>query len=65
MVQEFAQTKLALARALRPSGRDLATKKTLNRQAAELLRRSDPLDRRSDPQGLVLVRSGENAGLAA
>ena len=43
VVQEFAQTKLALARALRPFGRDLATKKTLNRQAAELLRRAIPL----------------------
>ena len=43
VVQEFAQTKLALASALRPSGRDLATKKTLNRQAAELLRRAIPL----------------------
>lgn len=37
VVQEFAQTKLALARATSP--RD-ATKKTLNRQAAELLRRA-------------------------
>ena len=43
VVQEFAQTKLALARALRPYGRDLATKKRLNRQAAELLRRAIPL----------------------
>ena len=43
VVQEFAQTKLALARALRPFGPDLATKKTLNRQAAELLRRAIPL----------------------
>ena len=43
VVQEFAQTKLALARALRPFGRDLATKKTLNRQAVELLRRAIPL----------------------
>lgn len=43
VVQEFAQTKLALARALRPYGRDLATKKRLNQQAAELLRRAIPL----------------------
>ena len=43
VVQEFAQTKLALARALRPFGRDLATKKALNRQAVELLRRAIPL----------------------
>ena len=43
VVQKFAQTKLALARALRPFGRDLATKKTLNRQAVELLRRAIPL----------------------
>ena len=43
VAQEFAQTKLALARALRPFGRDLATRKALNRQAAELLRRAIPL----------------------
>ena len=43
MVQEFAQTKLAIARALRPRGRNLETKKTLNRQAVELLRRAIPL----------------------
>ncbi len=40
VVQEFAQTKLALARACRSSGSDLATKKRLNRQASELLRRA-------------------------
>lgn len=37
VVQEFAQTKIALARATR---RDISTKKRLNRQAAELLRRA-------------------------
>ena len=43
VVQEFAQTKLAIARKLRPFGRDLATRKRLNRQAVELLRRAIPL----------------------
>ena len=43
VAQEFAQTKLALARALRPFGRDLDTRKELNRQAVELLRRAIPL----------------------
>ncbi len=38
VVQEFAQTKLALARAAHY--RDLPTKKRLNRQGAELLRRA-------------------------
>ena len=38
VVQEFAQTKLALARATHY--RDLPTKKRLNRQGAELLRRA-------------------------
>lgn len=37
VVQEFAQTKIALARPLRPRN---PTKRTLNRQAAELLRRA-------------------------
>ena len=37
VVQEFAQTKTALARATR---RDVPTKRRLNRQAAELLRRA-------------------------
>ena len=41
VVQEFAQTKLALARVT--STRDLATKKRLNRQVVELLRRAIPL----------------------
>lgn len=43
VVQEFAQTKLALARPVRSYGRDLATKKRLNQQAVELLRRAIPL----------------------
>ena len=38
VVQEFAQTKLALARAVHY--RDVPTKKRLNRQASELLRRA-------------------------
>ena len=38
VVQEFAQTKIALARATHH--RDIPTKKRLNRQAAELLRRA-------------------------
>ena len=41
VVQEFAQTKIALARAVRY--RDLTTKKRLTRQATELLRRAIPL----------------------